>query len=113
MLLVIESILGGLFGFICGFNITSEILKLRLQQSYNSEFIKAKEEDKRLIRIYYIQKKKEFLENVEHVKNNSKIRFSNILRYWVIPNVSDLSSNTLDKLWYKSSDYNLFKNKTM
>tara|TARA_B100000424_G_C22483804_1_gene282105 strand:- start:68 stop:337 length:270 start_codon:yes stop_codon:yes gene_type:complete len=43
-------------------------------------------------------------------KKNSKVKFNTEVRFKLITPVSNISSETLDKLWYKKEDYEKFKN---
>ena len=106
MTLVIEAIIGVLVGFLFSFNITNQLLRsreLRILEAQLRIIEKNKKDKQKSIM------KKNYLDDVTHNKNNSKIRFSNVVRYRVIPSVLDLSSNTLNKLWYEDKDYKEFK----
>lgn len=47
---------------------------------------------------------------IEETKKDSKVKFNTEVRYKLITPISNISSDTLDKLWYKKEDYKKFKN---
>jgi hypothetical protein len=47
-----------------------------------------------------------FIEN----KTDSKVKFNTEVRFKAITPISNISSNTINKLWYKNEDYEEFKN---
>ena len=48
----------------------------------------------------------EFIEQ----KKDSKVKFNTEVRFKAITPISNISSNTINKLWYKNEDYEEFKN---
>ena len=48
--------------------------------------------------------------HVEETKKDSKVKFNTEVRYKLITPISNISSDTIDKLWYKNEDYKKFKN---
>ena len=43
-------------------------------------------------------------------KTDSKVKFNTEIRFKTISPISNISSNTINKLWYKNEDYEEFKN---
>jgi hypothetical protein len=46
---------------------------------------------------------------IEESKKDSKVKFNNEVKFKIITPISNISSNTLDRLWYKKEDYHKFK----
>ena len=46
---------------------------------------------------------------IQESKKDSKVKFNTKVRFKVITPISNISNNTLDKLWYKKEDYQEFK----
>ena len=47
---------------------------------------------------------------LKDLKKDSKVKFNNKVNFKIISPISNISSNTLEKLWYKKEDYQEFKN---
>lgn len=79
----------GVFSFISSFAISHHITTEYLNLNYYSESTNY-----------------EVLPNTN--KKNSKVKFSNEVRFKCIPKVQDMSTNTLSELWYTKDNYKEF-----
>ena len=77
----------GFFSFLSSFTISHSVTREYLRYTYEIE-----------------------IENLKkNLKKDSKVKFNNEVKFKIITPISNISSNTLDKLWYKKEDYHKFK----
>tara|TARA_B100000700_G_C14784170_1_gene732749 strand:- start:543 stop:821 length:279 start_codon:yes stop_codon:yes gene_type:complete len=74
----------GLISFISSFTISHSFTREYLRDNFEGELIEK--------------------------KKDSKVKFNTNIRFKVIPPISNISTNTINKLWYKNEDYEEFKN---